>query len=198
MSLSEVTLLADFLTAFQPIESAWKIDTTGSKDQKLVTTEEGFQVLPTKSFSDINFLEYDVIVLTGNINPYPIAEDQDLIRFLEGLVDLPNPPLIAAISSSTMFLAKASVLKDTHFTSGLFEETLNEFDFFDKSNIVRQPVVFDKEKKIITAIGFAYREFAVMIAENLGYSDANRRLAGVKANHTYTEEELTFYMSPQN
>ena len=192
MSLSEVTLLADFLTAFQPCESSWQIDTAGSKDKKIVTTEESFQVLPNKSFEEVDFSDYEVIILTGNINPYPIAEDIDLIEFLKKMNGLSNRPLIAAISSAPMFLAKAGVLEGVKFTSGLFEETLNEFDFFDKQNIVRKPVVFDKEKNIVTAIGFAYREFAVKVAELLSYENAERSLAGPRKDREYTDEELTF------
>lgn len=198
MSLSEVTLLADFLTAFQPIEKSWIIDTVGSKDKRMVKTEENFQVVPNKSFDDINFSDYELIVLTGNINPFPIADDRELMEFLEQLVELPNRPLIAAISSSPMFLAKSGVLKDVKFTSGLFEETLNEFDYFEKENIVRKLVVHDKEKNIVTAIGFAYVEFAIKIAELLGYSGVEKQLSGPRKDRPYTEDELTFNMPSQS
>lgn len=36
------------------------------------------------------------------------------------------------MSSSPMLLAKTGILKDVKFTSGLFEETLNEFDFLKR------------------------------------------------------------------
>lgn len=195
MSLSEVALLADFLTAFQPCESSWQIDTAGSKDKRVVTTEEFFQILPNKNFNDIDFSNYEIIVLTGNINPYLIVEDKELIDFLAGLIDIPNRPLVAAISSSPMFLAKAGVLKNVKFTSGLFEETLNEFDFFEKENIIRQPLVFDEEQNILTAIGFAYREFAVKAAQLLGFDLPDNALSGARKEPPYTPEELTFYRS---
>ncbi len=196
MSLSEVTLLADFLKVFQPCEDAWEIDTVGSRDKRMVTSEESFQIVPNKSFDEILFSDYEVIVLTGNINPYTIAEDKELISFLSRLVDVDKRPLIAAISSAPMFLAKSGVLEGVRFTSGLFEETLDAFNFFEKENIVRKPVVYDKEHHIVTGIGFAYREFAVKVAELLGYDDAARRLSGVRVDREYTPEELTFYMNP--
>lgn len=198
MSLSEVALLADFLTAFQPYDASWQIDTVGSKEGRMVTTEESFQVLPNKKFDQIVFSNYEIIVLTGNINPYPIAEDKELIEFLRGLVNMPNRPLIGAISSAPMFLAKAEVLKGVKFTSGLFEETLNEFDFFEKENIVRQPIVFDEEKNILTAIGFASREFAVKAAQLLGFDLPDHAFSGARKAPPYTEEELTFYRSHQS
>lgn len=197
MSMSEVSLLADYLTAFQPLESAWQIDTVGSEDKRMIKTEESFQIVPNKSFSEITFTDYEIIVLTGNINPFPIVEDKDLIDFLRGLIDLPNRPLISAISSAPMFLAKSGVLKNVKFTSGLFEETLNEFDFFEKDNIVRKPLVFDEKHNILTAIGFAYREFAVKSAQLLGFDIPDHALSGPRKDSPYTDEELTFYMNPQ-
>ena len=193
MSLSEISLLTASLTVSQPIEDSWVIDTVGSNELKMVTTEDGFQVMPNKVFSGIDFSGYELVVLTGIINPYPIVEDQDLIAFLGLLNEMPKRPLIASISSSPMLLAKSGILDKVKFTSGLFEETLDEFDYLHKENIIRQPVVYDEEYRVVTGIGFAYREFAVKVAELMGHDDAKRRLAGVRQDRSYTEEELTFY-----
>ena len=88
-------------------------------------------------------------------------------------------------------------MEDVKFTSGIFEETLNEFDFFEKKNIIRQPVVYDKRNNIITAIGFAYREFAVQTAQILGFDLPDDKFSGPRKDRAYTEDELTFYMYPQ-
>lgn len=197
MSLSEITLLTDFLTVFQPWEEWWDIDTVSSKEINMIKTEDSFQIVPSKTFEDINFDNYKVIILSGIMNPYPIAEDKELIEFLKPLSDMVNRPLIAAISSAPMLLAKSGVLKGVKFTSGLFEETLNEFDFFEKENIVRKPVVYDKENNIITSIGFAYREFAVLTAQILGFDLPDDKFSGARKDRPYTDEELTFYMYPQ-
>lgn len=194
MSMSEITLLTDYLTVYQPCDEWWMIDTVGSHDKKMIKSEDSFQIVPNKSFDEINYSDYQLILLTGIMNPYPIAEDKELINFLKPLANLENRPLIAAISSAPMLLAKAGVLRDSKFTSGLFEETLNEFDFFNKENIVRQPLVYDEKHHIITAIGFAYREFAVKTAQLLGFELPDDKFSGPRTTPPYTEEELTFYM----
>lgn len=197
MSLSEITLLTDYLTVFQPCGEWWTIDMVGEDKSKAIKSEDNFLILPNKTKEEISFSDYEVIILTGIMNPYPIAEDESLINFLKPLVNMKKRPLIAAISSSPMLLAKAGILKGVSFTSGLFEETLNEFSFFEKENIVRQPVVYDEKNHIITAIGFAYREFAVEIAQLLGFDLADTAFSGSRKDQLYEVEELTFYMYPQ-
>lgn len=198
MSMSEITLLTDYLTVFQPMNEWWEIDTVSSDDKKMIKSEDFFHLVPNKSFSEINFEDYNLILFSGYIDPVAVTEDKSLIDFLKPLADMTNRPLIAAISSAPMTLAKAGILKGVKFTAGLFEETYNEFDFLEKENVVRQPVFYDEEHGIVTAIGFAYREFAVKVAQILGYDIPDNSFSGVPEGHVYTEEELTFYMYPEN
>ncbi|MGX7024050.1 DJ-1/PfpI family protein [Vagococcus hydrophili] len=197
MSLSEVTLLTDYLTVFQPCGEWWTIDMVGANKKVPIKTEDSFLILPNKEYEEVVFSEYQVIILTGIMNPYPIAEDEALINFLKPLVEMETRPLIAAISSAPMLLAKAGILKGVAFTSGLFEETLNEFSFFEKEKIVRQPLVYDESAGVVTAIGFAYREFAVKVAQLLGFDLADTSFSGPRKDRAYTPEELTFYMYPE-
>lgn len=197
MSLSEITLLTDYLTVFQPWGNWWDIDTAGSKKKKMIKSEDSFQIVSNKAFDEINFDDYKVIILSGIMNPYPIVKDNDLIEFLTPLKTMKKRPLIAAISSSPILLAKSGILEGGKFTSGLFEETIDEFDFIERENIIRKPVVYDKEKNIITAIGFAYREFAVQVAQILGFDIPNDSFSGI-GDRSYTDEELTFFMHPNN
>lgn len=197
MSLSEITLLTDYLTVFQPWGNWWDIDTVGSNNKEMIKTEDSFQIVPNKSFNQIDLTDYKLVILTGIMNPYPIVEDKELIEFLKQLWEKKKRPLIASISSSPILLAKEGVLAGVKFTSGLFEETIDEFDFIERENIIRQPVVYDKENNIITAIGFAYREFAVQVAQILGFDIPNDMFSGV-GDKTYTDEELTFFMHSKN
>lgn len=98
------------------------------------------------------------------------------------------------MSSSPMLLAKTGILKDVKFTSGLFEETLNEFDFFEKENIERQPLVYDEEHHILTAINIAFREFAIESGRLIGLQTDDRMFIGLRKDRPYKPEELTFYM----
>lgn len=193
MSLSEINLLTNYLTIYQPIDEEWQIDTVGA-DKIPYQTEDQFLVTPTKVFDEVNFSEYAVIIFPGIINPYPVAEDNRIIEFLKPLAKMENRPLISSMSSSPMLLAKSGILDGVKFTSGLFEETLDEFDFFQKENIIRQPLVYDKKHNIMTAINFAFREFAIESAKILGFEINDDKFSGPRKNPPYTAEELTFYM----
>ncbi|WP_440896650.1 DJ-1/PfpI family protein [Amphibacillus sp. Q70] len=193
MSLSEINLLTNYLTIYQPIDEEWQIDTVGA-EKIPYETEDQFWVTPTKVFNEVNFSDYAVIIFPGIINPYPVAEDDRIIEFLQPLAKMENRPLISSMSSSPMLLAKSGILDGVKFTSGLFEETLNEFDFFQKENIIRQPLVYDEKYNIMTAINFAFREFAIQSAKILGFEISDDSFSGPRKNPPYTEEELTFYM----
>jgi len=84
----------------------------------------------------------------------------------------------------------AGLLENTKFTSGVFDEVLQELDFIPKANIRHVPVLQDGN--IITAIGFAFREFAVLTMQALGIDCGEDILNGV--TRKYTQEELTFFM----
>lgn len=195
LSISEITLLTNYLTIYQPIEDEWQIDTVGA-EKKSYQSEDQFLLTPKLIFSEIDFNNYKIVILPGIINPYPIADDQRVIDFLKPLAKIKNRPLISSMSSSPMLLAKAGVLEGVKFTSGLFEETLDEFDYLEKENIVRQPIYYDEEHNILTAIGFAFREFAIESARILGFDVGDKMFSGVR-DRPYTEEELTFYMENQ-
>ena len=194
MSLSEINLLTNYLTIHQPWEQMWTIDTVGA-EKITYATEDQFLVSPVKTFSEIDFTEYEIIIFPGIINPYPVAEDKRIIDFLSPLATMDKRPLIAAISSSPMLLAKSGVLNGVKFTAGLFEETLDEFDVFQKENIIRKPWFYDEQHHILTAIGFAFREFAIESAKLLGFEISDDKFSGPRKDRLYTEEELTFRRS---
>ena len=63
------------------------------------------------------------------------------------------------------------------------------FPFINCDNILHQPVVEDG--RIITAIGFAFREFAQAVLKRLGFETGESFMGPV--DREYTEEELTYY-----
>lgn len=103
-------------------------------------------------------------------------------------------PLISAMSSAPMLLAKEGVLSGGKFTSGLFEETINGFDYIEKKNIVRQPLVYDESHNILTAISFVFREFAIKSGQLLGLETDDNLFLGPRKNSPYEPKELIFYM----
>ena len=181
-SLQEITTLTSCLK----IWFGKDIDYLGSQ-MKIYESEEGFQVMPTKIFNDVNLDDYNCVILPGIINPLPALYDNKLINFLAGLKN--RDILIASISSSPILLAKAGILDDVKFTAGFFMQMADTFEYINKKNFIHQPVV--KDKNIITAIGFAFREFAQSVLNELGLDVSEPFMWPVTKQ--YTEEELTFY-----
>lgn len=68
------------------------------------------------------------------------------------------------------------------------------FEYINKENFINQPVV--KDKNIITAIGFAFREFAQLVLNELGLDVGESFMYPVTKQ--YTEEELTFYWKDED
>ncbi|MDQ0148119.1 DJ-1/PfpI family protein [Eubacterium multiforme] len=154
---------------------------------KIYKSEEGFQVTPTKIFNEVNLDEYNCVILPGIINPLPALYDDKLINFLSGLKN--RDILIGAISSSPILLAKAGILDEVKFTAGLFMQMADIFKYINKNNFIHKPVV--KDKNVITAIGFAFREFAQLVLNELGLDLGEKFMYPV--TREYTEDELTFY-----
>lgn len=181
-SMQEIAALTSCLT----IWFGQKLDFLGS-DMQLYESEEGFLVKPTVKISDVNPLEYDCIILPGIINPLPALFDDTIISFLSKIHS--ENTIIAAISSAPLLLAKAGKLDDVKYTAGFFMQILDIFPFIKGENFIHQPIIEDKN--IITAIGFAFREFAQRVLERLGFETGSQFLMPVNKN--YTQEELTFY-----
>ena len=185
-SLQEITCLTSCLKIWEERE----IDTYASS-KAIVKSEEGFQVTANKTFEEFEESAYDCLILPGILNPMPALFDAANIRFLETLAG--KDILIASISSSPLLLAKAGLLKDKKFTVGIFEEMYPVFPFVPKENLVRTPVC--KDGNLITAVGFAFKEFAIQTLRALGIECRDDVLDGVYKE--FTEEELTFRMGEE-
>lgn len=156
---------------------------------KPVNSEDGFTILPHKTFEEFEREEYDCVILPG-IWDYriPLKDDKNIVFLKQFVSD--RDIVIASISSSPILLAKANILDDHKFCCGLFEEVIDKYEFIPRENMVRKPVNVDGN--LVTAIGFAFREFAVEVAKKIGIKCSNNIFLGVTKE--YTEEELTFHM----
>jgi len=63
------------------------------------------------------------------------------------------------------------------------------FSFINVDIFVHQPIIEDKN--VITAIGFAWREFAQRVLSRLGFETDDSFMTPITKD--YTEDELTFY-----
>ena len=181
-SMQEITFLTDGLKVYFDID----VDVfAASKD--IIRTEDGFQIIAGKTFEEFNPEEYACLILPGIYDPFPALFDGRNIRFLESLKD--REMLICAISSAPMLLAKAGLVERVRFTSGIFDEICRALDFIPYGNILRKPLV--RDGNILTAMGFAFREFAEETIRALGIDECeNGIFTGV--TREYTPEELTF------
>lgn len=120
-SLYEVTCLTEALMWFEsPVEIF-------ASSREPVRSEDGFLITPDKTLDEFSAGDYACVVLPGMMIPFPALFDRKLIDFLASLKG--KELLIAAISAGPMLLAKAGLLEDVHFTSGIWEEICQNLDF---------------------------------------------------------------------
>lgn len=183
-SLQEITCLTSALTVW----FGEKIDFIASENKEY-RSEDGLQVLPTKTTAEAKITDYDCVILPGTINPLPALFDDKLIAFIQS--GSGSDIVFAAISSAPILLSKAGILKGKKFTSGYFMQMADAFDFVEKDNFIHKGIV--EEGNVITGIGMFFREFAEAVLRRFGY-DIGSNFMRDKPEE-YTEEELTFYWS---
>jgi len=138
-----------------------------AKNKSPVKCEDGLHILPDKSLDDFNIDEYDCLLLSGiGGNPEGVIFDDAYKNFLQKFIDR-SDILIASNSISPTLLARAGLLKGKKFCVGMYEEAKPLFNFFEYENQQRAPIVVDGN--VITAMGMAFREFAIEITRKLGY-----------------------------
>ena len=181
-SLQEITTLTSILC----LSFGQSLDYLAS-EKKVYTSEEGLQVIPDFTFKEVQNEKYDCIILPGTLDPFVSLYDSRLISFLER-VDTKRT-MVAAISSSSMFLGKAGLLRSRYYTGGLYMELVEYFSFLETGNFLHQPVV--KDKNVITAIGFAYVEFSQTVLDTLRLELPSNFFL---RKNFYSPEELTYHL----
>ncbi len=145
-----------------------KIDYIASENKEY-RSEDGLQIIPTKTTADVKITDYDCVILSGSGSNI----------------------VFAAISSSPILLSKAGILNGKKFTSEFFMQMADVFDFVEKDNFIHRGVVEDGN--VITGIGMFFREFAEAVLRRFEYDIGDNFMR--YAPDEYTEEELTFYWS---
>ena len=185
-SLYEITALTSTLVLSFDIT----IDYVSS-DDSIVISEDGLPCQPTKTLDQICIEEYSCVILPGMVNIGPALQDEKLISFLRSLNE--QDILIAAISSAPLLLAKSGLLKDTKFTGGIWQNFFDYFEFLPRENF--QPKVFEQDRNIITALGFAHQEFARKVILSLRLVENTDNY--FKEQNEYAEEDLIFTLSDE-
>ncbi len=178
-SLQEVTCLTAALTIW--FEREVEIFAS-SKDP--VRSEDGFQVVAAKTFDEFKPEEVAALVLPGILNPIPALFDEKNIAFLRSLKG--GDLVLAAISSAPILLAKAGLLGERKFTCGLFTELIDRLDFIPKENFTPVPLI--RDGNLITAVGYAFREFAVETLKAIGVDTPDTIYSGIEPQDWETEQ----------
>ncbi|MCH1626876.1 DJ-1/PfpI family protein [Ferdinandcohnia quinoae] len=157
---------------------------TAAGSNEMITGESGLQFLPHLTFQDVNYQDYEALIIPGG-DLYHIKDSLELFELTRAFHD--NGKLVASICSGAFVLAKAGILLNTHYTVTLNHEQRTFLGCFDESNFKYESIV--KMDNIITAQGHAYVDFALEIAEHLDALE-NREYAKdfYKGNRNYLME----------
>ena len=178
----EISILAAVFKAFE------KEIVVFAAGKQPVDSDEGFRFMPDKALDEFDMDEYDCLVLPGMWSFPDVLKDDRYINFLKQFKNNKDI-VIAAISSSPVLLAKAGVLEGRKYCAGLFEEDIDEHDFLNRDDMVKAPLVTDGN--IITALGLAYREFAIETGRKLNFDCGEDWFGGIKK--PVRAEDYTFY-----
>lgn len=135
-----------------------------SIDEAPVRGEAGLTIMADLTVDQVNYEEYDSLLLTGCMDILDVLTNSTYTDFIQNISKQDNF-IIASISSSPALLAKAGLLKNKNYTVGLLEEARKASGVFEDANYLDELIVQDGN--IITARGSAFIEFGIRFGELL-------------------------------
>ncbi len=150
---------------------------------------KGFLILSNKTVDEFDINEYDCLILSGCSDLRLSLRDDKITSFLKTF-EGNNDFVIGAICAGPLFLSKAGLLKDKKFINSLYLEMNKKFKFVNENNIMYQPIVEDGN--IITAVGTAYKGFAIEIARKIGYNCPDTAYWGISDN--WKPEDFIYHL----
>ena len=157
----------------------WFYDTktvTFSSSKKPVYSEEGIAIMPEKTFEEFNKDDYYCLVLPGCSDFKEVLTDEKLFMFLHSFKE-DNKFVIGAICGGPILLSLAGLLDNKKFVSSSYYEMNKGLSAINYDNFTFQPVVVDGN--IVSAVGDAFREFAIEIARCVGFECRDKALSGL-------------------
>lgn len=137
-------------------------------DKKVIRSFSGLKYYPDATVKEaLQYTDVEGIIIPGGFND---EQTEDLTKLISSIHN--KGKLVAAICAGTQYLARAGILDHKKYTTTLSLEVLKEFfpktkeDPFPRQNFIDKNVVVDGN--VITAIGNAFVDFAVEIADFLG------------------------------
>ncbi|MBK3496369.1 DJ-1/PfpI family protein [Viridibacillus sp. YIM B01967] len=129
-----------------------------------VSGEAGLTCIADETIDQVNYQDFDSLLLTGCMDIVSVVENERYIEFIQKIVNQENF-VIASISSSPMLLAKAGLLKGKKYTVGLLEKDREQSGFFNDVDYVEDLVVQDGN--IITARGSGFIQWGALFGKAL-------------------------------
>jgi len=146
--------LLKYLNKFELVPIAYEMET--------VKSNPGLVYQPVATVKQaLEFEDVEGMIIPGGWND---EQREELTKLIQKVHQ--EGKLIAAICAGPKYLARAGVLDNHKFTTTLTKEYLEEQgkeDFFPRNNYKEQNVV--KDGNVITAVGAAFVDFAVEIAD---------------------------------
>lgn len=130
--------------------------TVGLK-KELVTSGEGYQIMPHITLDEMDLDDVDVFIIPGG-EPTQLYEETLLYDTIKELND--RDVVLGAICAGPTHLAKAGVLEGKEYTTSW---DLSKLDAFDPDMFVKTNVVIDDN--IITAQPTGYVDFGLALGE---------------------------------
>lgn len=158
-----------------------------------VNAEEGMLIQPHKTYDEFSADDYDCLILPGCSDVRDSIRNPKIKEFLEQFKGN-DEFVIGAIGSGPMYLAQAGLLDKKKFTNSLYVEMIEMFSFINEENLVYAPLVEDKN--IITAVGFAFNDFAIAVARKVGYDCPDKIFSGVP--DIWEESDYKFHLDKKD
>jgi protease I len=108
-----------FVPTFRLMGEGWQVDIAAPKKVQL-TGENGYQLGPDKTFSEVNPDDYDLLIIPGGGGgktdaPWVVSRDKDAQRITKSFFEKNKP--VASICHGPYTLASSGVVKGRHLTS---------------------------------------------------------------------------------
>lgn len=118
--------------------------------------EAGLTCLPEATIDNVDLDQLQSLVLPGVDDFQHLMEKEALFEFIRKVYE--QDAVIGAISSAPFLLAKAGILLDRFYTTGISKQAREFLGVFSEKGYVDAPYVFDKG--ILTAKGAYFIDFA--------------------------------------
>jgi protein deglycase len=129
-----------------------------------LTAESGLRLLPHTTIDAVVAEDFEGIIIPGGTDMFVVKDNQPLTRLVRAMHE--RGRLIAAISGGPYVLAQAGILDEVPYATSFLREHRDFLGGFNEDNYRDSPLV--EFGNVITAKGWAYAEFGLLVAERLG------------------------------